>query len=137
MTDSNVLYYESNVACYTHVKWGKKGREYCHTLCSLLYYKTCGNILGNDGTLVVRISMAGEFEVVVENISFSDFTKPYPKVKRRNMTFSIKTVCNNSLSHFCPTWHACKMQHYRGSSHYAHFGTWKKPCYMKFVLVGL
>ena len=27
--------------------------------------------------------------------------------------------------------------HYRGSSPYAHFGTWKKPCYMKLVLVGL
>ena len=26
---------------------------------------------------------------------------------------------------------------YRGSPPYAHFGTWKKPCYMKFVLVGL
>ena len=26
---------------------------------------------------------------------------------------------------------------YRGSLPYAHFGTWKKPCYMKFVLVGL
>ena len=24
---------------------------------------------------------------------------------------------------------------YRGSLPYAHFGTWKKPCYMKFVLV--
>ena len=26
---------------------------------------------------------------------------------------------------------------YRGSPPYAHFGTWKKPCYMKFVLVGM
>ena len=26
---------------------------------------------------------------------------------------------------------------YRGSLPYAHFGTWKKPCYMKFMLVGL
>ena len=26
---------------------------------------------------------------------------------------------------------------YRGSPPYADFGTWKKPCYMKFVLVGL
>ena len=26
---------------------------------------------------------------------------------------------------------------YRGSSPYAHFWTWKKPCYMKLVLVGL
>ena len=26
---------------------------------------------------------------------------------------------------------------YRGSPPYAHFGTWKKTCYMKFVLVGL
>ena len=26
---------------------------------------------------------------------------------------------------------------YRGSPPYAHFGTWKKPCYMKLVLVGL
>ena len=26
---------------------------------------------------------------------------------------------------------------YRGSPPYTHFGTWKKPCYMKFVLVGL
>ena len=26
---------------------------------------------------------------------------------------------------------------YRGSPPYASFGTWKKPCYMKFVLVGL
>jgi hypothetical protein len=26
---------------------------------------------------------------------------------------------------------------YRGSPPYEHFGTWKKPCYMKFVLVGL
>jgi hypothetical protein len=26
---------------------------------------------------------------------------------------------------------------YRGSSPYAHFVTWKKSCYMKFVLVGL
>ena len=27
--------------------------------------------------------------------------------------------------------------HYRGSPPYAFFGTWKKPCYMKLVLVGL
>ena len=27
--------------------------------------------------------------------------------------------------------------HYRGSPPYAHFGTWKNPCYMKFMLVGL
>ena len=26
---------------------------------------------------------------------------------------------------------------YRGSPPYAHFGTWKKSCYMNFVLVGL
>ena len=26
---------------------------------------------------------------------------------------------------------------YRGTPPYVHFGTWKKPCYMKFVLVGL
>ena len=26
---------------------------------------------------------------------------------------------------------------YRGSPPYAFFGTWKKPCYMKLVLVGL
>ena len=26
---------------------------------------------------------------------------------------------------------------YRGSPPYAHFGTWKKLCYMKFMLVGL
>ena len=26
---------------------------------------------------------------------------------------------------------------YRGSPPYAYFGTWKKPCYMKLVLVGL
>ena len=26
---------------------------------------------------------------------------------------------------------------YRGSLPCAHFGTWKKPCYMKFMLVGL
>ena len=26
---------------------------------------------------------------------------------------------------------------YRGSPQYAFFGTWKKPCYMKLVLVGL
>ena len=26
---------------------------------------------------------------------------------------------------------------YRGFPPYAHFGTWKKLCYMKFVLVGL
>ena len=26
---------------------------------------------------------------------------------------------------------------YRGFPPYAFFGTWKKPCYMKFVLVGL
>ena len=29
------------------------------------------------------------------------------------------------------------LQYYRGSLPYAHFGTWKKLCYMKFVLVGL
>ena len=28
-------------------------------------------------------------------------------------------------------------QMYRGSPPYAFFGTWKKPCYMKLVLVGL
>ena len=26
---------------------------------------------------------------------------------------------------------------YRGSPPFAHFGTWKKLCYMKFVLVGV
>ena len=26
---------------------------------------------------------------------------------------------------------------YKGSLPYPHFGTWKKPCFMKFVLVGL
>ena len=26
---------------------------------------------------------------------------------------------------------------YRGSPPFAHFGTWKKPCYMKFLSVGL
>ena len=30
-----------------------------------------------------------------------------------------------------------KNTEYRGSPPYAFFGTWKKPCYMKFVLVGL
>ena len=30
--------------------------------------------------------------------------------------------------------YCCK---YRGSLPYTHFGTWKKPCYMKLVLVGL
>ena len=29
------------------------------------------------------------------------------------------------------------ISHYRESPPYTHFGTWKKLCYMKFVLVGL
>ena len=29
------------------------------------------------------------------------------------------------------------MTEYRGSPPYAHFGTWKKPCHMKFMLVVL
>ena len=31
----------------------------------------------------------------------------------------------------------CFDKPYRGSPPYAFFGTWKKPCYMKLVLVGL
>ena len=30
--------------------------------------------------------------------------------------------------------HTIEKVRYRGSPPYAHFGTWKKPCYMKFVL---
>ena len=33
--------------------------------------------------------------------------------------------------------HKPNVKHYRGSPPYTHFGTWKKPCYMKLVLVGL
>ena len=29
------------------------------------------------------------------------------------------------------------LETYRGSLPYAHFGIWKKPCYVKFMLVGL
>ena len=50
----------------------------------------------------------------------------------------------NSLVQYCPEGSkTAKVQdsfeylEYRGSPPYAHFGTWKKPCYMKFILVGL
>merc|ERR1712051_1103142 len=33
--------------------------------------------------------------------------------------------------------HAGAIFFYKGSPPYAFFGTWKKPCYMKLVLVGL
>ena len=50
----------------------------------------------------------------------------------------------NSLVQYCPDGSKiAKVQdsfeylEYRGSPPYAHFGSWKKPCYMKFVLAGL
>ena len=46
---------------------------------------------------------------------------------------------DNKLPHFCDSFLeiVANSNTYRGSPPYAHFGTWKKPCYMKLVLVGL
>ena len=51
------------------------------------------------------------------------------------MASEYMNVTYRFLSCYCKT--PFRENGYRGSPPYAHFGTWKKSCYMKLVLVGL
>ena len=58
------------------------------------------------------------------------------KEKERRHGLRIDTLKTNCLS-LKTIQYIFKKKEYRGSPPYAHFGTWKKPCYKKLVLVGL
>ena len=72
-----------------------------------------------------------------------------PQYTNQDSLLCIKLESNNLLYNKLGHWvsgllissNKCMMVQvlfsYRGSPPYAFFGTWKKPCYMKLVLVGL
>ena len=62
------------------------------------------------------------------NNNFYQLVQDFSKVTGEEFMSGFEDEQSNSLK---------GIDNYRGSPPYADFGTWKKPCYMKFVLVGL
>ena len=57
--------YESNVASYTHAKWGKNGRDYCYTIC---FYTEC-----HISSFYLRVGFS---KIRKRNVFYNNFKLP-------------------------------------------------------------